>query len=288
MADNQSTLPFGAEQSDLKSGIYAIRCEINGKVYIGSAVNISKRWSEHRCDLMKDRHHSPRLQRAWNKYGRKAFVFEVVERVEPALLIAREQFHIDTKQAADRRFGFNIRAKADSFLGCRHSEETKRKMSEIAKNRPAEVIAAFVARNRTPERRAKVSEATKGRNVTPEHRAKVSERCKGRPLTPEHRARLSEAAQSRTPEHCDKIRATLKGRPLSPEHRAKVIAASAGRFQTAEHRAKVSAALTGRPRSEETKRKVSEGLMGHPCSEETRQKLREAWVRRKQRSSNAG
>ena len=41
-----------------KSGIYKIVNLINGKVYIGSAVNFEKRWREHRRGLISKNHHS--------------------------------------------------------------------------------------------------------------------------------------------------------------------------------------------------------------------------------------
>jgi hypothetical protein len=56
-----------------RSGIYAIRCLANGKVYVGSSAGIDARWSEHRYDLNAGRHHSPHLQNAWVKYGAAGF-----------------------------------------------------------------------------------------------------------------------------------------------------------------------------------------------------------------------
>ncbi len=54
--------------------VYTIKNVINNKIYIGSAVNIKKRWHEHRNLLNNNnnnKHHSPILQNAWNKYGKK-------------------------------------------------------------------------------------------------------------------------------------------------------------------------------------------------------------------------
>ncbi len=38
------------------SGIYAIRNVLNGKVYVGSAVNLKKRQIQHWADLVAGRH----------------------------------------------------------------------------------------------------------------------------------------------------------------------------------------------------------------------------------------
>ena len=61
------------------SGIYAIVHIETGRKYVGSAVNLTKRWNIHRHGLRNKKHHSAALQRAWDKYGEAAFSFEVLE-----------------------------------------------------------------------------------------------------------------------------------------------------------------------------------------------------------------
>jgi group I intron endonuclease len=61
------------------SGIYAIRHAETGKVYIGSSINIKQRWNAHKSALQKNIHDNEHLQNAWNKYGKEAFVFEILE-----------------------------------------------------------------------------------------------------------------------------------------------------------------------------------------------------------------
>ena len=87
------------------SGIYRIANSNTERCYVGSAVNISARWSLHKHQLANGIHHSTKLQRAWNKYGADTFVFEVLEVVtDKALLVSREQFWIDQLQAVDLRY----------------------------------------------------------------------------------------------------------------------------------------------------------------------------------------
>lgn len=50
------------------SGIYGIFNLVNGKVYIGSAINLKKRFSDHKGRLQKQKHRNGYLQNAWNKY----------------------------------------------------------------------------------------------------------------------------------------------------------------------------------------------------------------------------
>lgn len=56
--------------------IYSITNKVNGKKYIGKTNNIVKREFDHFNDLKKHQHHSTKLQRAYDKYGKDNFIFE--------------------------------------------------------------------------------------------------------------------------------------------------------------------------------------------------------------------
>lgn len=62
-----------------KQGIYCIEHVDSGKKYIGSSMNISRRFTRHRSDLNHNKHHCVYLQRAVNKYGIGQFKFRVLE-----------------------------------------------------------------------------------------------------------------------------------------------------------------------------------------------------------------
>lgn len=91
-----------------QSGIYRIRCTATDKIYIGSSADIEKRWKEHRVMLRQGRHHSRYLQSSWDKYGADAFLFEVVESLDPEQLLDREQQWIDETQCYDPALGYNV------------------------------------------------------------------------------------------------------------------------------------------------------------------------------------
>lgn len=99
------------------SGVYKITCIENGKFYIGSSENTHKRHLGHFHDLRKNIHANRHLQRAWNKYGKSNFVFEVIEIVEEKLLLEREQTWLDATRCYDRKIGFNLSSKANSTIG---------------------------------------------------------------------------------------------------------------------------------------------------------------------------
>lgn len=122
-----------------KSGIYKILCLTNGKFYIGSSVNMYQRKIVHFDKLRKNKHDNVLLQRAFNKYGESVFIFEVVEYVlDKNILTKREQYYIDLYNACDCKIGFNICPTANSMLGFKHSEETKKNFSiqRKGKNNP--------------------------------------------------------------------------------------------------------------------------------------------------------
>ncbi len=82
---------------DIIQGIYKIENQKTGKVYIGQAKNIQKRFREHQRHLKNNSHHSAKLQRSYNKTMDKSiFKFSIVEVVTDAnKLDEREQFYID-------------------------------------------------------------------------------------------------------------------------------------------------------------------------------------------------
>ncbi len=100
------------------SGIYRITCTITSKFYIGSTTNLRKRKNEHFGKLRRNIHENPYLQKAWNRYGESAFIFEVLELVLTMSLIAREQYWLN-KFKPFKRKGFNILTEAGSNLGSR-------------------------------------------------------------------------------------------------------------------------------------------------------------------------
>lgn len=114
----------------MSSGIYNIRNIKNGKIYIGSAINIKNRAHVHINELENNKHHSKHLQHSWNKYGKNNFVFEVIEYTDVQNLLEREQFWMDFFQSYFDYNGYNICKVAGSVLGLKHSDYSKKKMSD--------------------------------------------------------------------------------------------------------------------------------------------------------------
>jgi len=96
------------------SGVYQIRCKRNGKLYVGSAMNLRARWDRHRRHLRKGSHRNPYMQQAWKLYDEMSFELLVLEYVDATRLLEAEQRWIDQTGCTDRRIGFNVRLEATS------------------------------------------------------------------------------------------------------------------------------------------------------------------------------
>ena len=162
------------DNSKLKtSGIYKITSSIHpDRYYIGSSVNIRKRWWAHKYHLRKNMHHSPILQNYVNKYGIECMIFEVIEFCSKADLQIREQYYLTELKPILNSF-----PTVTVPHGCKCSEETKRKISEKNKGKPSHnkgKPSPLLGSHHTDETKKKISTANKGKIVTQETRDKIS------------------------------------------------------------------------------------------------------------------
>lgn len=210
----------------MKSGIYEIINIKNGHRYIGSAMDIERRWRHHKKALYDNKHHSVYLQNAWNKYGKDCFIFNVIENCFFFILIQREQHYIDELNPE-----YNILKNAGSRLGTKHKPESISKMSFAHKKYRA-----------TEETKTKMSIKRKGVNHTEEHKKNIGIALKGRFFSEETRKKISEA---------------MKGKKASEETRKKLSEKRIGKTPSIETRKKLSEWQIGKKLSEEHKNKLS-------------------------------
>ena len=93
-----------------KCGIYKITNNINGKVYIGQSVNITRRWREHRTRYHQDSKDSinSHLYRAARKTeGWNNWTFEIIEECPEDQLNSREKFWIKYYDSSNPEKGYN-------------------------------------------------------------------------------------------------------------------------------------------------------------------------------------
>jgi group I intron endonuclease len=157
----------------MASGIYKIENTITGKCYVGSSVNVKKRWATHLLGLCNGKHQNSKMQNSWSKHGKEAFKFTVLEFVENvADLLVREQHYIVLLNCFED--GYNLSPIAGSALGTKRSQEVKRKMS-----------LAKLGKKNSKEHCTNISLSKlgnsygQGRIVSEEHKQKLSQLMKG-------------------------------------------------------------------------------------------------------------
>jgi len=114
-----------------KSGVYEIRNLLNNHIYIGSSINICKRWKEHTSSLIKGKHANQHLQKAWNKYGEDNFSFRILEECSPVkdTILFLEQKYLDLSPE------YNICKIAGNTQGVSRSKECRKKIGEANRKR---------------------------------------------------------------------------------------------------------------------------------------------------------
>ena len=120
--------------------------------------------------------------RAVEYHGKENFTRVILERdiVDLDVLNEREIYWIAYYNTFKNYSDYNLTAGGGGGLGSKRSDETKAKLSAIAK-----------ARCSTPEARARMSAIAKKAMSTPEARANTSAALKKRNACPEYRARMS-------------------------------------------------------------------------------------------------
>lgn len=176
-------------------GIYIISNIKNGKVYIGSSKAIQKRLYQHKYLLKNNKSHSPKLQNAYNKYGKESFIFAIIECCKEENLKDVEKMWIEFYDCVNK--GYNCSNDTEcSTRGLKHSDDTRKKMSLAQKkltNLPhrkemsSKIISSY---NKTLKgvpksdlHRKKISESNMGKKMSEDTKTKQSIRMKKNPIS---------------------------------------------------------------------------------------------------------
>jgi len=159
----------------MNSGIYKITCNATNKMYIGSSINIQIRVGKHKKQLCKNTHHNKYLQNAWNKYGEENFKFETIETVVKEteelsnLLEARENYWISYYNSSNNEIGFNLYQYARKPLGYKYSKEIIQKRIE----RNKKYGTFWMGKKHTEETKRKISIGNKNKTLTDQTKNKL-------------------------------------------------------------------------------------------------------------------
>ena len=115
-----------------KTGVYCLVNLTNGHIYIGSSINLAVRMRNYlnTTFLKNKRNKNMPIIQALLKYGQDNFAVLIVEYVDVEILAIRETHYITQLLPY-----YNVLKQGYSSLGYKHTEETKKMLTELAKNR---------------------------------------------------------------------------------------------------------------------------------------------------------
>jgi len=70
------------KQRKVSAGVYAVRCEPSGQIWVGQASNVDSVRNRFWFMLRGGNHQERSMQEAWSVYGSDGFAFEILERVD--------------------------------------------------------------------------------------------------------------------------------------------------------------------------------------------------------------
>nr|YP_009261996.1 GIY-YIG endonuclease [Chrysoporthe austroafricana]YP_009262146.1 GIY-YIG endonuclease [Chrysoporthe cubensis]AMX22071.1 GIY-YIG endonuclease [Chrysoporthe austroafricana]AMX22221.1 GIY-YIG endonuclease [Chrysoporthe cubensis] len=136
------------EQRD-KSGVYCLINKVNGHTYVGSSINLASRMRNYlnKAFLRSKQNFNMPITKALLKYDYSNFTLYILEYVKAESLTVRETFYITHLIPY-----YNVLKEGYSSLGYKHTEETKKLLSELANNRThSEKTKSLIARAVTGE-----------------------------------------------------------------------------------------------------------------------------------------
>lgn len=223
------------------TGIYCIENQANRKKYVGQAINIEKRWRQHRNKLVNGSHYNEHLQRAWNQYGESAFSFYVLEICDEQSLDARENYYIEALGSFEN--GYNMTLGGEGTRGCLHTEEYKKYMHDISVGKKySEDTLLKMSLAKKEIHQVETEARKKGRKV-------VSEKLKGRKHTEEHKKKNSDAHKGKP--------AWNKGLKMPDDYVHPML----GKHHSEDAKSKISVANSGKKRSKEQREKLSKPIL---------------------------
>lgn len=141
-----------------KSGIYKFTNKLNGKFYIGSSVNLRRRFANYfsLAYISGVKNHLT-ISRALIKYGYFNFELEILEYCNTLDLLIREQYYIDILKPK-----YNIAKIASSTIGIKKSEKQKNNISKAIKGKYIGEKSALFGKTHSLETKKLMSLAKSG------------------------------------------------------------------------------------------------------------------------------
>ena len=204
--------------------LYLITNKVNGKVYVGQAAEVAKRWYDHRKAVRMNKP-TQIVHHAMIKYGLDNFVFEII-----ACCRSQEDANYTETELVKQYDSFTGNGKGyNATLGGMNApktEEWKRKVSE-----------KLMGHEVSQETRDKVSKGNTGKVRSEEFKKGVSDFHKGKIVSEETKEKLSNINKGNT---------NFKGKQHSEEAKQKISKANKGRKPSEAALKKAKEAFTGK------------------------------------------
>ncbi len=209
-----------------KAGIYQWTHKESNKIYIGSAVDLSKRLAQYFSKSYLEKNKSY-INNALNLHGLSSFNLTILEYINitnlskdeaKKIILEREQYYFDTLNP-----NLNLLKTAGSSLGRSHTDETKLKLSESLKGR----TSPFLGKTHSSETLARISGENNyfyGKTHLSEALVKMSEAKIGENhhLFGKPSEKHPMYGRSHTKEAIQKMSLARKGIIKTEEHKAKI------------------------------------------------------------------
>jgi len=159
-----------------KSGVYLWTNKITSSRYIGSAIDLSRRFTNYFSFAFLNREvktSSSIIYRALLKHGYSNFQLDILEYCDPSVLIEKEQYYLDMLNPE-----YNILRTAGSSMGYKHSEASlelirakslKRERRTLSEATKSKISVTLSGRTHSEETKLKMI----GRSHTKETKAKI-------------------------------------------------------------------------------------------------------------------
>jgi len=208
----------------IQCGVYRIRNLVSGISYYGSSVTMRDRLTEHKRQLRNGVHTNQHLQAAWDRYGPKAFVFDVILCCDREDVLECEQMILDEAFGAKEPI-YNISKNAKApMMGLHHSESVKLKISQASKGKPSPMLG----KRHSLETRQAMSKSHRGERHWTFNLPSELHPLYGRKHSEETRKLLSKQKLGPKNPRFGKI-GTMHGKKHSAEARLKISAAKRGK-----------------------------------------------------------
>lgn len=149
-------------------GIYKITSP-NRRIYIGQSKNINLRTKYYKSNNCKGQ---IKIYNSIKKYGWEKHKFEIIHQCKEVELNELEKYYIELYQTYNSKHGLNLKEGGDcppSWLGKKHSEETRKKMSQWQIGKPSkhlghkhsDLTKIKISKSKIGKKRKSFSEETK-------------------------------------------------------------------------------------------------------------------------------